>query len=158
MAILDRKQAAGLCRQWRKDGNSIVFTNGCFDLIHRGHIENLQTCKSFGDKLVIGMNSDISIRKFKEEGRPIITGCDRAVIIDALEVVDLVVLFDEDRPQKLVQELHPDIMVKGDDYKVEEISGAADVLSWGGRVELIPLKSGYSTSSIIDKIIHTPRK
>lgn len=152
MAVLNRKQAAGQCKQWRKEAKSIVFTNGCFDILHRGHIENLQSCKSYGDKLVVGLNSDISIRKFKGEGRPIITDSDRAFILDALKVVDLVVLFDEERPRKLIQELHPDIMVKGDEYNVEEISGAADVLSWGGRVELIPLRSGYSTSSIINKI------
>ena len=155
MAVLDRKQAAGQCKQWRKEGQSIVFTNGCFDILHRGHIENLQSCKSYGDKLVVGLNSDISIRKFKGEGRPIVTGSDRAYILDALKVVDVVVLFDEERPRILIQELHPDIMVKGDDYNVEEISGAADVLSWGGRIELIPLRSGYSTSSIINKIKNT---
>ncbi len=152
MAILDRNQAIAQCLKWRESGETIVFTNGCFDILHAGHIHNLNRCKSFGQKLVVGLNTDASVQNLKGKSRPIIPENDRAAILEALTTVDLVVMFDEETPRELIQELRPHILVKGNDYSEEEIAGAEEVLSWGGRVEQIALKPGYSTSSIIKRI------
>ncbi len=130
----------------------IVFTNGCFDLIHRGHCEYLQAACKFGDFLIIGLNTDDSVRRLKGVNRPIQPFDDRAYVLASLFFVDAIVSFDEDTPLELIIKVRPDILVKGEDYEIEQIVGAKEVLAWGGRVERIPLTEGNSTSEIIDKI------
>lgn len=136
----------------KKEGKIVVFTNGCFDVIHRGHIECLQKAKELGDILVIGLNTDNSIRKIKTKGRPIFDEIARAVVLSALEFVDYIILFDEPTPQKLISALIPDILVKGGDYKIDEIVGRETVQKAGGKVVVIPEIPGYSTTEIIKKI------
>ena len=138
---------------WKLSGQKIVFTNGCFDILHRGHVEYLTEAKACGDKLVTALNSDTSVRGLKGETRPIQSQEDRAVILDALESVDLVVIFDQETPEKIIKTLLPDVLVKGGDYTPDTIIGADIVTENGGEVKVIPFRSGQSTSGIIEKII-----
>ena len=138
---------------WKLSGQKIVFTNGCFDILHRGHVEYLTEAKACGDKLVTALNSDSSIRSLKGEARPIQSQEDRAVILDALESVDLVVIFDQETPAKIIKSLLPDVLTKGGDYLAETIVGADTVTENGGEIKVIPFRSGQSTSSIVEKII-----
>ncbi len=133
----------------RRAGKKVVFTNGVFDLLHRGHVEYLTKAKSFGDLLIVGLNSDISVRRIKGPKRPIQSQADRAAILLALRAVDYVVLFSEDTPERLISIVRPDILVKGADYKFDEIVGAQFVRSYGGKVKRVRLTSGRSTTSII---------
>jgi rfaE bifunctional protein nucleotidyltransferase chain/domain len=135
-------------------GLGVVFTNGCFDLIHRGHIEYLQKARVLGDVLVVGLNSDDSMRQIKGEGRPIVPQEDRAVILAALECVDYVVIFDEETPACLIETLKPDILVKGADYHIDEIVGREVVEENGGRVETIDMVPERSTTQIIQTILN----
>ncbi len=157
MTPITRQKAAEQCKQWHVEGKCIVFTNGCFDLLHRGHVENLTASKSMGDKLVVGLNSDHSVSKIKGPNRPLVAENDRAIILQSLQSVDLVVLFDEELPTELIKALRPDILVKGNEYTIDEIAGAKEVLSWGGSVKQIPVRKGYSTSSLIERIINTSK-
>ena len=143
----------GVRDELRKDGRTIVFTNGCFDIIHRGHCEYLFEAQQLGDFLVVGLNSDDSVRRLKGQRRPINSFDDRAYILSSFYFVDAVVLFDEDTPLKLIEKIRPDILVKGEDYEISEIVGAEQVEQWGGKVVRIPIVDGYSTSGIIEKII-----
>ena len=136
----------------RGAGYKIVFTNGCFDIIHRGHVELLRFAKSLGDVLIVGLNDDESVRRLKGKNRPINTLEDRALVLLSIRWVDFVVPFSEDTPERIIKEISPDILVKGGDYRVGEIAGADFVLSRGGRVEIFNYLEGYSTSSIIRKI------
>ena len=138
---------------WKLSGQKIVFTNGCFDILHRGHVEYLTEAKACGDKLVTALNSDSSVRSLKGEARPIQSQEDRAVILDALESVDLVVIFDQETPAKIIKKLLPNVLVKGGDYTPDTIFGADIVTENGGEIKVIPFRSGYSTSSVIEKII-----
>tara|TARA_Y100000746_G_scaffold229761_1_gene240008 strand:+ start:559 stop:1053 length:495 start_codon:yes stop_codon:yes gene_type:complete len=138
--------------QWRNENKKIVFTNGCFDLIHLGHIDILARSSDLGDILIIGVNSDSSIQKLKGENRPIIEENSRVKQLAALEFVDAVVLFDEDTPQKLIETIKPDVITKGGDYKAENIVGNEVVTQKNGQVVIIPLTQGYSTTSILKKI------
>ena len=138
---------------WKLSGQKIVFTNGCFDILHRGHVEYLTEAKACGDKLVTALNSDTSVRGLKGEARPIQSQEDRAVILDALESVDLVVIFDQETPAKIIKSLLPDVLTKGGDYLAETIVGADTVTENGGEIKVIPFRSGQSTSSIVEKII-----
>ena len=138
--------------QWKKSGNKIVFTNGCFDIIHRGHIEVLASTADLGNKLIIGLNSDQSIQKLKGEGRPIIDEQSRAILLAALSFVDAIVLFSEDTPLKLISALLPDVLAKGGDYEIETIVGHEIVQKNGGKVKLVPFVDGFSSTIIIDKI------
>ena len=138
---------------WKLSGQKIVFTNGCFDILHRGHVEYLTEAKACGDKLVTALNSDTSVRGLKGEVRPIQSQEDRAVILDALESVDLVVIFDQETPAKIIKSLLPDVLTKGGDYSAETIVGADTVTENGGEIKVIPFRSGQSTSSIVEKII-----
>ena len=131
---------------------SIVFTNGCFDILHIGHIHYLEAAKSLGDVLIVGMNTDKSVSDLKGPDRPINQQDDRANVLSALRAVDVVVLFDESTPLSLISEIMPDILVKGGDYTLETIVGADIVLAHQGKVEIIPFVDGKSTSSIINKI------
>ncbi|RKZ22146.1 D-glycero-beta-D-manno-heptose 1-phosphate adenylyltransferase [bacterium] len=151
--VVDRKEIEKICEEERKKGKKIVFTNGCFDLIHRGHIEYLKKAKSYGDVLVIGLNTDDSVRRIKGEKRPIIPENDRAFILSSFYFVDYVVLFDEDTPLNLILQVKPDVLVKGGDYKKHEIVGAREVEGWGGEVVIIPYIKGQSTSGIIERIV-----
>ena len=136
----------------RSEGKTIVFTNGCFDILHRGHVAYLQKAKSLGDILIVGMNTDASVQKLKGPDRPVNTLEDRAFVLAALKSVDYVIAFDEDTPINLITTLKPDILVKGGDYSLETIVGAQEVIESGGRVEIIPFVEGKSTTSIIDSI------
>lgn len=154
MLIIDRTQAKTFVDKWHNDQKMIVFTNGCFDIIHRGHVEYLRKAKSLGDTLIIGLNSDASARRIKGEPRPYQNEQDRGAILDALEVVDLVTIFDEDTPRNLICELKPNILVKGGDYESHSIVGAREVKSWGGSVKTIPFLKGYGTTQLVEKILN----
>tara|TARA_B100001287_G_C22590304_1_gene485280 strand:- start:362 stop:853 length:492 start_codon:yes stop_codon:yes gene_type:complete len=137
---------------WRNKGEKIVFTNGCFDLVHRGHVEVLANTADLGDKLIIGLNSDSSIQNLKGENRPIIDENSRAILLASLQFIDAIVLFSEDTPYHLIETILPDILAKGGDYKVEEITGHELVLQNGGEVILVPFVDGFSSTNIINKI------
>jgi len=134
-------------------GKTIVFTNGCFDLLHGGHIEFLQRAKSLGDILVVGLNSDESVRSIKGDGRPIKTQKERANILSALRYVDYITIFNETTPENLIRAVRPDILVKGDDYKIDEVVGREIVEGYGAKVELIPIVKGLSTTKTLEKIL-----
>jgi len=137
---------------WRKQKQKVVFTNGCFDLLHAGHVTYLEAARKTGDKLILGLNTDRSVQALKGPTRPVIQQHDRARVLAALEAVDAVVLFDEDTPMALIEAVRPDVIVKGDDYTEAQVVGGEQVKSWGGSVKLIPLVQGRSTSNILDKI------
>jgi len=137
---------------WQQQGMDVVFTNGCFDILHLGHIDYLEQARSKGNKLIIGLNTDNSVKKIKGEHRPINNEMARARMLCALEFVDGVTYFSEDTPLLLITKLIPDVLIKGSDYLAENIVGADIVLKNGGKVETIDLVDGFSTTSIIDKI------
>ena len=137
---------------WKQAGEEVVFTNGCFDIIHRGHIEVLAQTADLGDRLIIGLNSDSSIQKLKGEDRPIIDEQARAILLAALSFVDAVILFPEDTPINLISTLLPDVLAKGGDYEIETIVGYEIVQNNGGEVILVPFVDGFSSTIIIDKI------
>ena len=136
-----------------RQGKKVVFTNGCFDLLHIGHVRYLQEAKSLGDFLVVGVNADSSVRKLKGAERPIQNETDRAEILAALECVSFTALFTEDTPKKLIELVRPDVLVKGGDWAVKDIVGGDFVLSYGGLVKSLPFIAGRSTSSIVEKIL-----
>jgi len=150
--ILPLKSLKNQVTNWKKTGKKVVFTNGCFDLIHRGHIEVLAQTADLGDKLIIGLNSDVSIKKLKGEGRPIIDENSRAILLASLSFVDAIVLFSEETPLNLISNLNPDILAKGGDYKINTIVGHEFIRKNGGEVILVPFVEGFSSSSIVDKI------
>jgi D-sedoheptulose 7-phosphate isomerase len=135
---------------------TIVFTNGCFDILHVGHLDLLSRAKALGTKLIVGINSDNSVRSIKGESRPLVGEKERAAMLIALEIVDEVRIFDEQTPQKLIEEIKPNVLVKGGDWKINEIVGADFVVKNGGQVYSLPLKEGFSTTSIIEKILGQP--
>lgn len=139
-------------REWHLQGKRIVFTNGCFDLLHPGHINYLQKARALGDALIIGLNDDHSIHRLKGPSRPINALSDRAIMLAALKTVDMVISFPEDTPLKLIQSLQPDILVKGGDYEPDSIVGAEEVRRNGGEVIVMPFVDGHSTSSLIERI------
>jgi rfaE bifunctional protein nucleotidyltransferase chain/domain len=149
--IFDHATLKNRLAMWRFLNNRIVFTNGCFDILHRGHIEYLSKARDLGSVLVIGLNSDASVRRIKGEGRPVQDETSRALLLASLRFVDAVILFDEDTPLDLIQLVEPDVLVKGGDYTGENIVGAEFVKARGGEVVTIPLVEGYSTSEIIKK-------
>jgi D-beta-D-heptose 7-phosphate kinase/D-beta-D-heptose 1-phosphate adenosyltransferase len=150
--IQTREQARQTTSEWQANGEKIVFTNGCFDLLHYGHIHYLADAKDLGSKLIVGINSSDSVSRLKGPTRPINDDLTRLHNMAALEMVDLVVVFEEDTPLDLIRLLRPDVLVKGGDWPVESIAGAADVLSWGGTVRSLTFVTGYSTTSIESKI------
>ena len=147
------KQLPFVVSRLKANNKKIVFTNGCFDLLHIGHIFLLQKAKSFGDVLIVGLNSDESVRNLKGDKRPLISEKERALVLSALNCVDYIVIFSEDTPLKLLNEIKPDVLVKGGDYKRHEVVGHKEVESYGGRVELIPVFQGSSTTMLIEKIV-----
>ena len=138
---------------WRSGGARVVFTNGVFDLLHRGHVEYLTEARALGNCLVVGINSDASVRRLgKGADRPLVSGPDRAAVVAALRSVDLVVMFDDDTPERLIREVRPDVLVKGGDWAKEAIVGREFVESYGGRVVSVPLRAGFSTTSLVERL------
>jgi D-beta-D-heptose 7-phosphate kinase/D-beta-D-heptose 1-phosphate adenosyltransferase len=137
---------------WRANGETIVFTNGCFDLLHPGHVHLLNRARDLGRRLVVGLNADASVMRLKGAGRPILNERDRAAILGALDCVDLVVIFEEDTPERLIVRLKPDILVKGADYRLEQVVGREIVEAYGGSVRLIEVIEGYSTTGIARRL------
>ena len=150
--ILTRQQLPATLAGWRAQGRKVVFTNGCFDLLHLGHVDYLEQARHLGDALVVGLNTDASVGRLKP-GRPIQDERARARILASLAFVNAVVLFEEPTPLALIELVQPDVLVKGDDYALDGIVGHDLVLSWGGQVLTVPLVPGYSTSRIIQKIM-----
>lgn len=144
--------AAGALSRWHAAGEAIVFTNGVFDLMHRGHVEYLEEARELGDRLVVGVNSDASVRRIKGPDRPIHREADRIELLSALECVDLVVAFDDDTPARLIEAVRPSVLVKGGDWAVDRIVGREFVEAHGGKVVTIALREGLSTSVLIDRI------
>jgi rfaE bifunctional protein nucleotidyltransferase chain/domain len=141
-----------IVNQWKMLSKKVVFTNGCFDIIHRGHNTYLLEAAELGNKLIVAVNSDESVRKLKGPNRPIVDEYSRAFNLASHTYIDAVILFDEDTPLNLINELQPDVLIKGGDYTLETIVGAKEVLSYGGKVEIIPFLEGYSTTNVIEKI------
>lgn len=140
------------CNVWRATGKKIVFTNGCFDILHRGHLDLLAHAADFGNVLIVGVNTDASVQRLKGPGRPVNNEQDRAFQLASLLCVDAVCLFDEDTPKELIELVKPDVLVKGGDYKVDDIVGADFVKRCGGEVVVIPFVDGYSTTSLIERM------
>lgn len=138
--------------EWRAAGKTIAFTNGCFDILHAGHIASLNEAAQQGDILIVALNSDTSVKGLKGEGRPLNDEKARATVMAALEMVDAVTIFSEPTPRELIVAIRPDVLVKGGDYKVEDIAGAKEVIASGGRVVINPIVEGFSTTSLIRKM------
>ncbi|MBW8049010.1 MAG: D-glycero-beta-D-manno-heptose 1-phosphate adenylyltransferase [Cytophagales bacterium] len=150
--IMNTKHLTLKLKEWKAKGYKIVFTNGCFDILHLGHIDYLEKVRKFGDKLVVGLNTDDSIKQIKGQDRPVQDEKSRARVLASLEFIDAVVLFNEDTPYELIKLLAPDVLVKGDDYAVDKIVGHDIIKKNGGEVKTIPYIEGYSSSGIIEKI------
>ena len=154
LKILDWESARRQVHQVQSQGRKVVFTNGCFDLLHVGHVRYLQAARALGDFLVLGLNDDASVRRLeKGPGRPLTPQDERAQILAALACVDAVVIFGQDTPLELILTLRPDVLVKGGDYSPEGVVGRPEVLSRGGKVHIIPFVPGQSTSSLIERIL-----
>ena len=150
--LIDRKDMEGFCDVLRRGGQRIVFTNGCFDLLHAGHVRYLARARSFGDCLVLGLNTDASVRRLKGPSRPINREEDRAEVVGALKSVGYVVLFGEETAEALIAEVRPAVYVKGGDYTLETLPEAKIVQSYGGRVEFVDMVAGRSTTNVIERI------
>ena len=150
--IYSREDLVRECNVWRATQKKIVFTNGCFDILHHGHLDLLARAASLGNILVVGLNTDSSVQRLKGPERPVTNENDRAFQVASLLCADAVTLFEEDTPGELIQLLRPDVLVKGGDYTIDKIVGAGYVQSYGGTVEIIPFVEGYSTTGIISKI------
>ena len=150
--ICDKAQLFALVKKWKDNNLKIVFTNGCFDLLHAGHVTYLEAAKKAGDRLILGLNTDRSVRALKGPSRPVIREGDRARVMAALASVDAIILFDENTPLELISSIKPDFIVKGDDYTEDQVVGGTEAKTWGGRVKLIPLLQGRSTSNIIKNL------
>ena len=153
--IKTRDQAKMLVAHWKSEGRKVVFTNGCFDLLHLGHVDYLEKARALGDKLILGLNTDDSVSRFKGPQRPIQDENSRAHVLASLQFIDMVVLFNEDTPLDLITTLVPDVLVKGSDYLAENIVGADVVKKHGGVVKTIEFVPGYSTTRIVEKIKNT---
>jgi D-beta-D-heptose 7-phosphate kinase/D-beta-D-heptose 1-phosphate adenosyltransferase len=155
--MFTKHQALALVERFRADGKTVVFTNGVFDLLHPGHVRYLREARRLGDLLIVGVNSDHSVRANKGADRPLTPEAERAEILVALECVDAAVIFDEDTPHDLISTLQPDVLVKGADWGENAVVGRDIVEARGGRVVRIPIQRGYSTSGIVEKIRSSPR-
>jgi rfaE bifunctional protein nucleotidyltransferase chain/domain len=153
--IKELPAAKAIVEQWKSQGEKVVFTNGCFDILHLGHVDYLEKARQLGDKLVLGLNTDDSVSRFKGPERPIQNQKSRSHVLASLQFIDLVVFFNEDTPLKLISELLPNVLVKGSDYLAENIVGADVVKKAGGEVKTIEFVPGYSTSRILEKIKKT---
>ena len=150
--LLSTDEAVALVQALRRDGRTVVFTNGVFDLLHPGHLRYLQSARALGDALIVGLNADASVRRNKGPGRPINDERERAEVLAGLEPVDAVVLFDDDTPAEIIRRLEPDVLVKGADWAADRIVGRDTVESRGGRVIRVTVEPGYSTSSLVQKV------
>jgi D-glycero-beta-D-manno-heptose 1-phosphate adenylyltransferase len=150
--IVSKEEALGLRQSWKNTNETVVFTNGCFDILHLGHVDYLEHARNAGTKLIVGLNSDASVTRLKGASRPVNLVYARARLLAALAFVDMVVVFGEDTPLDLISYLLPDVLVKGSDYTVENIVGAEVVMAHGGEVKTIDLVDGYSTTNIIAKM------
>ena len=151
--VISRQEAARWVRDLQARGLKVVFTNGCFDLLHPGHVDYLEEARSLGDALIVAVNTDASVRRLgKGPGRPLNLEADRARVLAALAVVDRVVLFEEDTPLKILTELTPDVLVKGGDYREAEVVGREVVRARGGRVQILPFRPGYSTTLLLERL------
>ncbi len=150
--IVDMAALQPRLHHWRAVGGRVVFTNGCFDILHPGHIELLAQCRELGEYVVLGLNSDASVRRLKGKARPINDQLSRAIVLAGLSSVDAVIIFHEDTPLELIIQIKPDILVKGGDYIASEVVGAEVVKQHGGEVKIIPLVNGYSSTAIIKKM------
>lgn len=151
--VYSAQELRSLLDQLRQRGQRVVFTNGCFDLLHPGHLHTLYTAKAQGDVLVVGINADASVRRLKGEGRPILAEAERAAVLAALEMVDFVTIFAEETPLELIRLLEPDVLVKGGDWTPETVVGREVVESRGGKVVVVPYQTGFSTTAIIERIL-----
>ena len=150
--LIDPNDIERLCEILHRAGQKIVFTNGCFDILHAGHVRYLEKARSFGDCLVLGLNTDASVRGNKGPARPINGELDRAEVVGALKAVDYVVLFGEKTAETIIEKVHPDVYVKGADYEGKPLPEADVVRRWGGRVAFVPMVAGRSTTHVIEKI------
>ena len=150
--ILSREEAVARFGRTNRHGKRLVFTNGCFDLLHPGHIQGLEQARALGDALIVGVNSDSSVRELKGVGRPVLPELERAEILAALECVDAVVIFEELTPREVIAALLPDVLVKGGDWPGNQIVGREEVEAAGGRVVSVPVVEGYSTTAILAKM------
>ena len=153
--IVTREQAQLTVSQWQHEGDKIVFSNGCFDLVHRGHVEYLALAADKGQRMVLGLNTDASVSRLKGPSRPLVDQQSRAILLAALSFIDLVVMFDEETPYELIKALQPDVLVKGSDYQPEAIVGYDVVTARGGKVETIDLVEGFSTTNLVKRIKET---
>lgn len=151
--IISAGQAVEILSPGFRNKHRIVFTNGCFDILHKGHIYLLSKAGELGDFLIVGLNSDASVTRLKGPGRPLNDTQSRAEVLSALCMIDRIIVFEEDTPLELIRTIRPDVLVKGGDYRKEEIVGYSEVVSQGGEVHTIPLLEGYSTSSIIERSV-----
>jgi len=151
--IISTEEIRPICDRFHQTGKMISFTNGCFDILHRGHLTYLKAAAALGEVFIIGLNSDQSVARLKGPNRPVVAELDRALLLSELRFVDYVCLFEEDTPLELIKKIRPDILVKGGDYKPEQVVGREFVESYGGRLEIIPFVGGYSTSALLNKII-----
>ena len=150
--ILTREQAIIRRREWKDNRKRVVFTNGCFDLLHPGHVRLLEQARKLGDALVVGLNNDASVRRLKGDSRPLVPEAGRAEVLAALACVDAVTLFEEDTPRELIAALRPDVLVKGGDWKPDQIVGREEVEAAGGKVVVVPYVEGYSTTALIERL------
>ncbi len=141
--------------RWKKEGKTVVFTNGCYDLLHPGHVRMLEQCRSLGDVLILALNSDASVRRMKGDARPLLDESERVEIVSSLDAVDAVTVFDEDTPRELIAAVLPDVLIKGADW-AHFVAGKEEVEAAGGRVLTLPLEPGYSTSNLVNEILNRP--
>ena len=151
--IISLEDIGNSVQSWRKESLKLVFTNGCFDILHSGHVRYLQTAAGFGDILVLGLNSDSSVRKLKGPHRPIMIQDDRAYLLSAIEAIDYIVIFDEETPAKLIQTVNPDVLVKGGDYLPQDVVGYDTIKKNGGCLKIVEYVEGKSTSGIVNSIL-----
>lgn len=150
--IVSWETAEETIRSWETQGDKVVFSNGCFDLVHKGHVDYLARARDLGHKLVLGLNTDNSVARLKGKNRPVVDEQSRAFLLAGFEFIDLVVLFDQDTPYELIKFLRPDVLVKGNDYKPEDLAGYDVVMEKGGEVLTVELVEGYSTTALINRI------
>jgi len=151
MKTIKREEIRTVAKNEKLSGKTVVFTNGCFDLLHVGHISVLEQARRFGDRLIVAINSDASVQQLKGSTRPIVGERERARVLAAMAAVDAVVIFGEPTPLDVILETRPDVIVKGGDYDISTIVGAKEVQSWGGQVKVIPIVEGFSTTLLIEK-------
>jgi D-beta-D-heptose 7-phosphate kinase/D-beta-D-heptose 1-phosphate adenosyltransferase len=151
--VVEREELVRRVALWKANGERVVFTNGCFDLLHIGHITLLEQARRFGDRVIVAINSDASVRGLKGAGRPVVGESERARVLAALAAVDAVVVFDEPTPLEVILATRPDVIVKGGDYTVETVVGGSEAMAWDGQVKIVPLVKGFSTTQLIAKRI-----